>query len=515
MESESIIVTDKAIISYFKDNPTLDVETMLHIFIDILKKLSSNLSSSINSTVNKEILTLVKDIKSDIAAQKSDIIIRLHETKKEYIDDVKSLMMNSTMSTSEKLATLMERNTDSIVQKTTTILNDVIPKGNQIHQQQIDFFLKDFRNTISEDTKKLLDIANKDDSIVKDFISKMNIQYESMITSLQQPIYSFINSSEERINANLTSVKESSLMCQNSQEKLSTEIIDFLNRYKNNSNLKGSISENMLYELLQKLFPTDEIIDTHKNTASGDFIVKRRSKEKPTILFENKDYKINVHTEEVEKFIRDIKLQKCHGIFLSQFSPITYKKNFQIDIIDGFIVIYIHTVEYNIDKIKAAIDIIDSLSVKLNVLKDDSEIEGGVCVSNNDLDDIVEEFRKYGIQRLELIDTVKLYNKQMLDQIELMQLPLLRKTLIHLGREEEKELKCNYCHSYIGKNKASLSAHIRKCKLTPFQKNIDDSTIPTEYTTSIESTESNIIISTDNTSQVKTKLIPSSSTKKK
>jgi hypothetical protein len=490
MESDSITITDKSIISYFNENPSLDIETMLHIFIDILKKLSSNLSSSINSTVNKEILTLVKDIKTDLSSQKSDIIIRLHETKKEFLDDVKSLLANNTMTTSEKLASLMERNSDSIVQKTSLILNDAIPKGNQVHQQQIDIFLKEFRNSVSEDNRKLLDVVNKDDNVVKEFISKMNVQYESMITSLQQPIYSFINSSEERINANLSSVKESSVNCQTSQEKLSNEIIDFLNRYKNNSNLKGSISENMLYEVLQKIFPTDEIIDTHKITASGDFMVKRRNKEKPTIMFENKDYKTNVNTEEVDKFVRDIKLQKCHGVFLSQFSPITYKKNFQIDIVDGFITIYVHSVEYNIDKIRSAIDIIDSLSIKLNILQNDSQLENGVNISKNDLDDIVEEFRNYGIQRIELIDTIKMYNKQILDQIESMQLPLLRKTLINLGREEEKELKCTYCNTYIGKNKASLSAHIRKCKITPCTKPLSD-----EPTTVIP-LENNIVVET-------------------
>jgi ligand-binding sensor domain-containing protein len=57
----------------------------------------------------------------------------------------------------------------------------------------------------------------------------------------------------------------------------------------------------------------------------------RKNKDKPTILFENKDYNRNVSTDEILKFERDIQKQQHHGIFISQKTPITFKDNFQID----------------------------------------------------------------------------------------------------------------------------------------------------------------------------------------
>lgn len=185
--------------------------------------------------------------------------------------------------------------------------------------------------------------------------------------------------------------------------------------------------------MIQSIFPTDEIVDCRSNTASGDFIVNRLDKSLPTILFENKDYKTSVNTDEVDKFIRDVQTKKCHGIFLSQFSPITYKKNFQIDIKNGLIQVYIPNAGYDNDKIKTAVDIIDTISLKLSIIDNDYTPDK-ISIPSTDIDEIVEEYKNYGIKRMEMIDLIKTNSKQMLDNMEDMQFPCLRKTLVNIGR---------------------------------------------------------------------------------
>lgn len=76
-------------------------------------------------------------------------------------------------------------------------------------------------------------------------------------------------------------------------------------------------------------------------------------------MFENKVYETNVKLEEIQKFIRDVEEIKTNAIFLSQNSGITRKKNFQVDIHKGLIMIYIHNVQYSPEKIQIAIDIIE------------------------------------------------------------------------------------------------------------------------------------------------------------
>ena len=464
-QDENIIVSDPTILSFYKSNPNLDFISMNHIFIDILKSLSTNLSSTITSTINSKILTLVTDIHSNL---KTDIILKLHEFKKEYIEDVKSILQNNSLSTHEKINTIIERNNDSLLTKTTLIVNDVIPKSQEKNYIQIENCIKSFCQAITQDTTKILEMSNKDDKIqlvVDNIETKMN----NMFSNIQQPIFSYIKSSEDRTNTGLGQIKEFLSTQQHSQQLLHSELNEFLNKYKNNSSSKGNISESELYFMLQSLMPSDEIIRVGSDTATCDFKVNRIDKSKPTILFENKDYMRSVNTDEVKKFERDLQTQKTHGIFLSQKSPITYKHNFQIDIINGLVHLYIPNAEYDTEKLRVAIDIIDNLSLKLESINNTSEED--IPISKEDIDDIVEEYKIFVNQKLQMLEFIKTISKQLNDKMEEIQFPKLNKLFIKIGRlENDNEFKCHYCNVYSGKNKASLGAHMRNCKLNP--KNI-------------------------------------------
>jgi len=466
IQEHSITITDETIVSFYKTNTNLDIVSMNHIFIEILKNLSTNLSSTINSTVNSKILSLVTDIHSNLSSIKSDIIIKLHESKKEYIEDVKTILSNNSLTNNEKLNALIEKNNDTLITKTTLIVNDVIPKSQDKNYLQIEGCIKSFCNTITQDTTKLLEISNKDDVKIKSVVDNIDNQFNKMISTIQQPIFTFIQSSEERTNSGIQQVREHLSLQQQTQQKLTNELNDFLNKYKNNSSSKGNISEAELYYIIQSIMPSDEIVKVGTDTATCDFKVNRIDKNKPTILFENKDYSRSVTTDEIKKFERDLQLQKNHGIFVSQKSPITFKQNFQIDIINGLIHIYIPNAEYDSNKIKVAVDIIDNLSSKLQNISNTSEDE--YSVSKEDMEEIIEEYRVFVNQKLQMIETIKNINKQLLDKMEEIQLPKLKKLFIKIGNiENDNDFKCNFCNTWSGKNKASLAAHVRNCKSNP------------------------------------------------
>ena len=87
------------------------------------------------------------------------------------------------------------------------------------------------------------------------------------------------------------------------------------------------------------------------------------------------------------------------------------------------------------------------------------------------MDDIIEEYRVFVSQKLQMIDTIKNINKQLLDKMEEIQFPKLKKLFIKIGNiENDNEFKCSFCSIWSGKNKASLAAHIRNCKLNPKNK---------------------------------------------
>jgi hypothetical protein len=470
-----IIITEPAILKYYAENPNIDIVTMNLIFIDILKNLSSNLSNTINNTINSKILSIVSDIDKNISTFKSDIIFNFNEkllqTKKEYIEDLKTQLTNNILSNNEKISSIIDKNTDTILTKTTSIINDIIPKSQDKNYTQIEKCIKSFCSSIEQDTKKLLETKNKDENSTKIIIDNIENNFSKMVSSIQNPIFNLIQSSEERTSTGIQKVKDEFTQQQIIQEKLSNELNDFLNKYKNNSSLKGGVSENELYFMLQSIMPCDEIVRVSTDTASCDFKVNRKNKDKPTILFENKDYNRNVSSDEVNKFERDIQLQKFHGIFISQKTPITFKDNFQIDIINGLIHIYIPNANYDTEKLKVAIDIIDSLSSKLIVINNNNNNnnDGDYSINKKDIEDLAEEYRIFAMQKISIIETVKIMSKQLLDKLEDMQMPKIKNILVKCGIIENENLNCCYCN-YQAKNKASLSAHSRNCKSNPNPK---------------------------------------------
>jgi hypothetical protein len=466
---KNIIIKDKTIIAFYNDNPNLNIVNINLIFIDILKKLSTNLNETLTNNINYKILSTLTELSKDILNLKQDVSIKLHDTKKEYIDNVKLILDNTAMSTNDKIQHILEKNNETIVNKTTSIINEVIPKNNERVFSLIDNSIKTLHESINHDTNMLIENINKDEKSITEFVNNIDSKFNNMISNLQQPIFSFIQSSEERTTTNVQQIRDKLISQQLSQESLNNGMQEFLNKYKHNSSSKGNVSEQELNSILQVIFPCDEIIDCSTETATCDYRVNRLNNTRPTILFENKDYSRSVTTDEIKKFERDLNTQKQHGIFISQKSNITFKEPFQIDIINNIIHVYIPNAEYNIDKIRIAVEIIDSLSSKISILNQ-SQTET-ININKEDIDELIEIFNDFNTQKTSLIETIKTNNKLVLDKIEAMHLNAVKKILNKNGFfHTDDDFRCKHCTTFIGKNKASLGAHIRNCKVNPINK---------------------------------------------
>jgi hypothetical protein len=225
------------------------------------------------------------------------------------------------------------------------------------------------------------------------------------------------------------------------------------------SSNKGKYGEQNLCAILNNMFPSAEVHDTTGTKASGDFILRRI--DKPQILFENKEYKANIDKEEVSKFIRDVDTQNTNGIFLSQYSGITFKQNYQIDIHKNNILVYVQQCEYSPERIRIAIDIIDYLSTKLNEL----DIDESNNISKELLDDINLEYQNFISQKECMINTLKEFSKKLNLQIDNMKLPCLDKYLdSKYAYVKSRTFACDICNEFFGSNRQSLSAHKRGCK---------------------------------------------------
>ena len=468
---ENITISNKTIIEFYNKNPHLNIENINIIFIEILKKLSTDLAVNMNNTSIGQILGVVNEIKGELYKLNSDITVKLLETKKQYIDDIKLVLEKSDLSTQEKINHLLEKSNDALFSKTTNLINDVLPKSQDKNLLAIENKIKTFADTISKDTTTLLQLNGKDSS--KEIFENIEKNFNKMVDFIQKNINNSIRESETRTHTNIQQVNEKITLQKQMQETLNTELSIFLNKYKSNSSVKGSVSESELYSILQVLYPSDEISRCNKETAACDIKLKRMVKTLPTIFFENKDYTASVDTIEVDKFERDLKTQQCHGIFLSQKSPITYKSNFHIDIIGGLIHIYIPNACYDPDKIKLAVSIIDSMNDKIAFLKNSREPrDKNIQISEKDMEDLTDEYRIFANKKNDMMDLLKTFHKQMTDRLEEIQLPCFRKLVIGDNESTTTGFLCPYCKKFMGKNKGSLSSHTKKCKPVEIENTI-------------------------------------------
>jgi len=401
----------------------------------------------LSSTVFGEILSNVKEIKQQVNSLNENLALKLQEHNKSFIETTKLVIGMASNENTDKISQLLIRNTDSFFEK----INTSIPKTQEETTKRIQEHLSIFQRTINDDIKSYLSTTGSESSL-KEFISTL----DSKIMTIQQPIYTFISSSQEQLNTRLNTIREDSLSTKSSNDKIMSELNDFLSKYKTSSQFKGQCSENMVGNILNKMFPTAEVINTTALKASGDFILKRQGKS--TILLENKNYEANVNIDEIKKFLRDINEQKTNGIMMSQFSGIVSKPNGFIEIHDGKVLIYLHNVDYSPDKIKMAIDIIDNLYEKLEEISNVQEIDG-IVIKKDVLDRINDQFQTFLSQKEMVLTTIKELQKKLTLQVEDMKMPDLSLFLNDkYASIQNQQFCCEVCNLPF-QNKRSLGAH--------------------------------------------------------
>ena len=461
-----LTITNKKVNDFYSQNPGINFEAVNLIFVDLFERLLGDMNSAMNSTINSQILSTVGELKGEVNSLSSSvsklnkditnsIYIKFQESKREYTDDIKDIISNNSSHNNDKLTSLLQNNTSQLIDKTTLLMNEVIPKSNDGYYRQIQESISTFQKSVSEDTTKLLASVNKEDSL-----SSFLTAFETKSNTLLQPLFSFINASEERINKNVTSIKDTTN--NSAQDKIMNELSEFLGKYKNSS-YKGQFGENQLETVLNQLFPSAEVLNTTGIKASCDFRINRTNH--PTVLIETKNYDRNVTLDEVKKFIRDIEQQKCHGIFLSQHSGITSKQNFQIDIKGANILVYVHNVDYCPDTIKIATDIIDSLSDRLAELEEDVD---EICIPKETLDEINKEYSRFIERKSSIIDILKDFQKKINAEVDEIKFPCLSKYLVSkcgsILNNENETIICNICNKFEATNNRSLGAHQKGCR---------------------------------------------------
>jgi hypothetical protein len=394
------------------------------------------------------------ELKSMENSISNNLTVKFVDLKRDYIEDVKNIVHLSSSDNNEKLINYLNKENENLLSKTEIIVKEIAGKdeNSKVIYQMLDSFKAD----LTTETKRLLE-TSVDSSSITNFISNFDTKCSSLFQSLNTPLYTCISASEQRLQENLNAVKNAST----SNEKVFDELGQYLQRFNNNSSIKGAVSERQLEDVVTKMYPTAEIVNTSTQSGSGDLVLKRQNKVE--ILLENKCYSRNLNNQELDKFVKDANSLRMHGIFLSQTSGIVSKENFQIDIHNNLVLVYLHNVQYDADKIKSAIDIIDSLSSKLDIVRGEHDDNS---ISSEILESINYEFQSFLSKKDNIIASTRENQRKLVSQLEELVLMSLEKYLSTKFAFTKKGFTCEICDNWTGPTKKSLSAHMRACKKT-------------------------------------------------
>ena len=454
--NRTLICKSAKVWAFYHEHPHLDFEKMNIMFTDILVSIMHTTNPENNTNITSQILNGIANIQSQLTNQQVEydkqLFLKLTEFKKEYIDDLKMILSSNI---ADKIAPLIKESNGSILDKTQILLSELVPKNNENLSRQINDSIKSVGLFIIEEIGKRskLDEEPLSQSSLDEFIKMIDANFSNVIDSTRK----MVDSNKEATFSQYSSITSS-------QNALLSEVKDVLKKMENSSS-KGKISENIVLNILRGLFPSAEVEYVGSQKESGDIMIHRKDKQK--ILVENKCYESKtVGSDQVKKFIHDVDTQNCSGLFLSQEGGIVNKHNFEINIHNRNVLLYVHNVNYDPEIIKIAIDIIDSFKSKL----DEITLTEDYSISNDTLEEINKEYQLFVEQKISQLKMVKDFSQKMIKSIEDVQLPSLEKMLSsRFGYTTSGKFICDKCH-FVGKNRLALSVHKRTCDKTPTEE---------------------------------------------
>jgi hypothetical protein len=433
-EKYSMTVNNKKIHDYYKKNPSVDFESMNLVLLDFMDKISHDMSKVLQNTLQGQLLQEVKDIKGQLSLFQESILGKVSETNRSFVETLKLLLSMNSSEHSEKVVQLLQKHSESFIDKITNLL----PKTQEETQRKIHDQIDLLQKTIQCDVQRFM-LQSKPETNLTEFLSS----FDTKLLVLQQPIFQMIQSNQEQVSTKLSTVKDELLVNKATNERLYSEMSEFLHKYKASSQFKGQYSEHMLETILTDMFPTASVENTTSQTASGDFMLHRDGFQ--DILIENKNYERNVDLEEIKKFLRDVNNKDCSGIMMSQLSGIVSKPNFFIEIHNGKVLVYLHKVYFSKEQIKMAIDVIDHLSSRLTTIVTNEE-EHGVNIRKEVMDKINSEVQTFVKNKELMATTIKETSRKLLTQLEELHLPELTLLLNDkYASIQNQEFVCEFC----------------------------------------------------------------------
>lgn len=540
MFEERLTTSHPRLLNFYRDHPEIRFEDINLSIVDILERnvLNNSRTSSPLPFYLENILQQqsrqIQDIHHSINnLQLSVVNIEQKSTKiaQEYVDAFK-IIVNS--NTNDTILPKMEHINHQCLEKIHSIVQDVVPKSCEETQLAIRDIIQasicQFQKSMVEETNDFSQTVSSIDNNqrISQFIDHFEQKIKQMFTSWQQPLFSYISSSEERIHSNLSNLKDLSMRHQTTQEKTAKDVGAFLQKHEGGfqslgakpagegvgsvstggaggggGSGSGPLSRTHIHIMLNRMYPTSEVskVDARALKTTTDpgssslsvppprlssqlYSIKRPSS--PSILIESKNDETNVDSTDVSQFVELMKHHHMNGILVSQQSGFNQKPNYYIECHDNQLLVFVHNMEYNPEKLRPAIDIIDQLSVKIkqySTLYCHEATNRTEWIEKEVLDAVNQEYRLFISQKTAIIQQLRESHRKVIAQLEEFQFTSLDQYLSskYTAPLPKNGHRCDLCNSFNANNLKALAAHKRGClrKIKPGKENLDSSFVNT------------------------------------
>ena len=217
------------IINFYKEHPSIDFENANILLVEFLDNVFNHMTDDLDSNINSQILSHLISSKKEIECLKTSIGVmsdtlskisletiqnmntQLGQIKKDYMEEVHNMITTGNITTSDKISSILDRNNTHLLDRTTIVLNDIIPRTQDTMQNNIrdniESQIKELHSQVTSHTNDMLKSSSGQQS-VQDFLQNFDVKYSNMLQTIQSPLFSYVSASEERITKNINSIKE-------------------------------------------------------------------------------------------------------------------------------------------------------------------------------------------------------------------------------------------------------------------------------------------------------------------
>ena len=453
--TECVKIKNPKIIEFYNANPSISFEKINLLALEMLQhKINTNsefgTADSICSEFFKpeethkidEMLGFLTRIKDTVHLQIQNVLQESTQIKTEYIFEFRSIHSSD--------AIKMKESNNVFSEKMKECFSELLKLRNCGIADRTNAMLKQFHKILNANVDSFLSNSSSDG--LTEYITNFDSNVSHMINAINGLLSDYVSSKEKQTLPILDSLRKRE-DASTAYYKLIYELNDFLQQFECNNKPRGNFDV-----VLSKTFPSASI---HSDSESNSHVISRE--DKPAILIEmheNKDR--NIGTSEVKSFLKSTIEKNTSSILISNYTGISSKTDYQIEILNNRVVVYLHRLNANPDKLQIAVDMIDSLSAKLEEFCVNAEHK--YSIPKDILDDVNREYQQFIIQKEAIIGVLKDQRKKVISQLEDIRFASLDKYLATRYSSCKKQgFVCDLCHVFNVPTLKGLAAHKRGC----------------------------------------------------